>query len=483
MAAYSGRGYANIEVVSELVELGNANGQDRARLVFNINEGNRVRISNIITRGNSITKVTRLEGDFYMFKQGEWLRIEDLQETERLLYETNAFNSVQITSEPVGETANGVEQRNVIVNLFEAKRRDLLFGFGYQSNRSRLSVRGLDFLNGARGLVQLTHTNLFGRLYTGTTQLRVSQNELFGQLSFQNPRPFGKDYPTIISFFARRLAEKNFRTDRYTATIQTEKRISEDTIAYLSYNFERISVYDLPPDFTPEELARNAQPIRLGRLALSYASDKRDNRFDPTRGSQTLGNFSFATKALGGNQHFVKGLVEHNRYYPAPRVRDTVYSFSARVGLASPFGGAQTLPISERFFAGGARDLRGFGFEEAGPFILVPERDNDGEIIRDSNGNARLELSPLGGNAVIVLNNELRFPIWKIFGGQVFSDTGNVFQRVRDIRLGDMTQTFGFGFRVKTPIGPVRLDFGWLVANKPEGIRGSRIHFTIGQTF
>jgi outer membrane protein insertion porin family len=164
-------------------------------------------------------------------------------------------------------------------------------------------------------------------------------------------------------------------------------------------------------------------------------------------------------------------------------VRDTVYSISARVGLASPFGGAQTLPISERFFAGGARDLRGFGFEEAGPSVLVPERNNDGEIIRDANGNPLLELSPLGGNAVIVLNNELRFPIWKIFGGQVFSDTGNVFRRVRDIKLGDMTQTLGFGFRIKTPIGPVRLDFGWLVANKPEGIRGSRIHFTIGQTF
>jgi outer membrane protein insertion porin family len=482
-AAYTSLGYANVEVVSELVELGNVNGEDRARLIFNINEGNRVRISNIITRGNAITKVGRLERDFYRFKQGEWLRLEDLQETERQLYETNAFNSVQISSEPVGETANGVEQSNVVVNLFEAKRRDLLFGFGYQSNRSRLSVPGLDFLNGGRGLVQLTHTNLFGRLYTGSTQLRVSRNELFGQLSFLDPRPFGKEYPTLISFFARRLAEKNFRSDRYTASVQVQKRISEDTITYVSYNFERVSVYDLPPDFTPEELERNAQPIRIGRLALSYVSDKRDNRFDPSRGSQTLGNFSFATKGLGGNEQFVKGLVEHNRYYPAPRVRDTVYSISARVGLASPFGGAQTLPISERFFAGGARDLRGFGFEEAGPSIVVPQRNNDGEIIRDANGNPLMELSPLGGNAVIVLNNELRFPIWKIFGGQVFSDTGNVFRRVRDIKLGDMTQTLGFGFRIKTPIGPVRLDFGWLVANKPEGIRGSRIHFTIGQTF
>ncbi len=481
--AYTSRGYANAEVVSGLVDLGNADGQDRVRLVYDITEGNRVRIRNIATRGTAVTDAGRLERDFYLFYRGDWMRNDLLQETERHLYDTNAFTSVNITSEPVGETVNGIEERDVTVNLLEAKRYDLLFGFGYQTNKSPLQVPGLGFLHGARGLIQLTQTNMFGKLYTGSTQLRVSQNELFGQVSFQNPVPFGMRFPTLISLFARRLAEKNFRTDRYTASIQTEKRITPDFIVYVSYNFERISIFDLPKDLTLEEIERNARPIRLGRIGPSFARDTRDNKFDPTTGTQTLGSFFFASKFLGGNEQFVKLSLEHNRYYPIRRFRDTVYSVSGRLGLATPFGGAQTLPISERFFAGGARDLRGFGFEEAGPHIFVKDRDAQGNVRLDKNGNPIFVLSPLGGNGVIVINNELRFPIWHSLGGAIFSDTGNVFQRVRDIKPGNFTESVGFGFRIKTPIGPVRFDLGWIVFNKPAGVSGFHKHFTVGQTF
>jgi outer membrane protein insertion porin family len=244
-----------------------------------------------------------------------------------------------------------------------------------------------------------------------------------------------------------------------------------------------VSVFDLSPDLTIEEIQRNSRPIRLGRIGPRFVRDKTNNRFDPTSGTRTLGSFDFASRWLGGNEEFVKLLVEHNRYYPIERFRDTVYSVTGRLGLAVPFAGKQSLPISERFFAGGARDLRGFGFEEAGPHIFVPERDTNGDIIRDSNGNPRLMLSPLGGNAVLVINNELRFPLWGPLGGTVFSDTGNVFTRVRDMKVGNLTESVGFGLRIKTPIGPVRLDFGVLVANKPAGVKGSHLHFTIGPTF
>jgi outer membrane protein insertion porin family len=482
LTAYNNRGYASTEVTTQLVELGSFDGQDRVRLLFDIRENNRVRIRNVSTRGTAHTDPGRLERDFYLFKEGEWLRTDRIQETERQLYDTNAFTSVNITSEPVGQTANGIEEREVTVNLLEAKRRDLIFGFGFQTNNSSRSVPGLSFLNGVRGLVQLTDTNMFGKLYTGSTQLRVARTELFGQVSFQNPHPFGTDFPTLISLFARRLAEKSFRTDRYTAVIQSERRLSEQFIVYASYNFEVIK-NDLPPDFPEEELQRNARSVRLGRIGPSFLRDTRDNKFDPTTGTQTLGSFYFASSFLGGNESFVKLLLEHNRYYPLRKFRDTVYTVSGRLGLGTPFGGRNSLPISERFFAGGARDLRGFGFEEAGPHIFVRDRDAQGNVKLDKNGNEIFILSPQGGNAVLVINNELRFPIWRSLGGQVFSDTGNVFRRVRDIKPGDLTQTLGFGLRIKTPIGPVRFDLGWLIFNKPADVSGFHRHFTIGQTF
>jgi outer membrane protein assembly factor BamA len=190
----------------------------------------------------------------------------------------------------VGRTENGIEERDVTVNVAEAKRYLLIYGFGYQSSRSDLHVPGLEFFNGARGLVQLTNSNMFGKLYTGSAQFRIGQDELLGQISFQNPRPFGKNYPTLISVFARRLAEKSFLSDRYTALIQTERRISDDTIAYLSYSFERIK--NSPPE---ADVERSRAPVRLGRIGPSFARDTRDNAFEPTTGNLTVGSFSIAS--------------------------------------------------------------------------------------------------------------------------------------------------------------------------------------------
>jgi outer membrane protein insertion porin family len=460
LAAYTALGYASAEVTAEIVDLGTSEGHDRARLVFNVTEGNRVRIRSVGTRGTAITSSARLERDFYLFRPGDWLRKDKLQETERALYDTDGFSSVNITSAPLGQTVNGVEEHAVTVNVVEAKRYQLVYGFGYQTNKSGRSVPGMDFLKGVRGLIQLTNSNMLGKLYAGSAQLRASQNELLAQLSFQNPRPLGTSYPMLISLLARRLAERTFQSDRYTSVVQFERRLSEDAFFYVGYNFERIKNI-LDPEFikSEEELERNRRSIRLGRIGPSYARDTRDNFTNPTTGTFTLGSAYVATKFLGGNEQFVRMLIEHSRYYPWHRFRDTVYSVSGRLGLATPLGAAKTLPISERFFAGGARDLRGFGFEEAGP--------------RDGTG----------GNAVLVINNELRFPITGILGGTVFADTGNVFRRVRDMKPTNLTQTLGFGLRIKTPVGPVRFDVAFLVINRPAGVHSWQKHLSFGQTF
>src|SRR5262249_2367986 len=385
--AYTDRGYASAEVTPTEVDIGNADGQENVRLIYSITEGNRVRIHGVITRGDAVTSSQRLENDFYLFKTGDWLRNAKLQETERQLYDTNAFNSVVITSEPIGVSTGGIEDRDVSVNVLEGKRRDAIFGIGYQTNPGNVHVPGLQFLHGLRGMTSITYTNVLGKLYSATAQIRVAETELFGQIAFQNPRPFGTNYPGLVSIIGQRLADKSFRSDRYPALLQLEKKYSNNFILYLSYYFERVSIFDLQGPI--EEVQRNERPIRLGRIGPSFLLDKRDNKFDPSSGSQTLGSFYVASSILGGNEQFVKLLIEHDRYYPIKRFRDTVYSVSARVGLGSPFGGRDTMPISERFFAGGARDLRGFGFEEAGPQTTVLV---DGVPTQ----------FPLGGNALIV---------------------------------------------------------------------------------
>jgi outer membrane protein insertion porin family len=457
--AYNTLGYAATTVGPELADLGNADGQDRVRLIYDITEGPRVRILHVLPSATAHTDLGRLRRDFFLFQPGEWLNNNKILQTERALYETSAFTSVSIHSEVVGRTTDGIQQRDLIVDLAEAKRFLLTYSFGFQVLSGNPSLPGLGALHGLEGLVQLADINMFGKLDTGSVLVKVAQNQLLGQLSFTNPRPFGVNYPASITLFAQRLAQVSFNSDRYTAVLQVAKKLSDHTNVYLAYNLELVKA-------TPHMgfiIPRNEQSVRLGLIGPGFLRDTRDNVFDATRGTLTSGNLQLASIALGGDNQYLQMLVQHSRYYHVPKVPSLIYSVSGKIGLGQPFGGQTTLPISQRFFAGGPTDLRGFGFEEAGP--------------RDINGN------PLGGDAVIVINNELRFPIYKLLGGAVFSDTGNVFPTINDISFGRMTETLGVGLRIKTPVGPLRFDIGFLVANSPPNYLFYHSHFSFGQTF
>jgi outer membrane protein insertion porin family len=92
------------------------------------------------------------------------------------------------------------------------------------------------------------------------------------------------------------------------------------------------------------------------------------------------------------------------------------------------------------------------------------------------------EGEPIGGQAMFVLNEELRLPIWKTLYGGVFYDAGNVWALGRDLRLGALRQAGGAGLRLMFPFGPVRLDWGY-VLDPQEGESRSRWNFSIGHAF
>jgi outer membrane protein assembly factor BamA len=226
-------------------------------------------------------------------------------------------------------------------------------------------------------------------------------------------------------------------------------------------------------------------------------------------------DYSLALRQLGGNLSFNKLLLNYRRYYKLTqrRARGTVLAGNITLGLANLFNPRdrnengviddidRTLPISERFFAGGSTTLRGFGYEEAGPRAVVPECFLQSPLpggcgIFRNNKNELIQLDPftvpLGGNALAVVNLEARTPLSKAFQLVPFYDGGNVFRRVGDIfgrndspaadapvltraeRINahnlraHWTHTIGLGLGIKTPLGgTLSVDYGWLI-NPPE---------------
>jgi len=144
-----------------------------------------------------------------------------------------------------------------------------------------------------------------------------------------------------------------------------------------------------------------------------------------------------------------------------------VFEFKARGGWETEYDDSKHVPIYERFFAGGANTVRGYKERSIGP--------------RDSKTG-----DPIGGEAMLIGNAEATYPIFKNFKIAVFYDIGNVWENSEDasIKSDDFKSGTGVGVRVKTPIGPVKVDMGYPLDQAHPGDKQKvRFHFSMTRGF
>jgi outer membrane protein insertion porin family len=213
------------------------------------------------------------------------------------------------------------------------------------------------------------------------------------------------------------------------------------------------------------------ESLTVSPLTSTLTRETRDEVLDASRGAFLSQAFSYSPSWLGSDQAFIKYFGQYFKYFPlqAPERKPFtnemirprwVYAAGVRLGLARGIGGV--VPNTERFFAGGSATLRGFAQNAVGPIGL--------------------QRIPIGGEAMLVINNELRAPLIGIIDGVVFSDIGNVFESIGDFSFTDLRKSVGIGLRVRTPWVLLRGDYGVVLDRQPGEARG-RFYFSIGQAF
>jgi outer membrane protein insertion porin family len=423
-------------------------------LTFTVVEGPLTRIGRILVDGLTFTgrQVVLRE---LPFDVGSPLRLDDLAEARRRLTATRLFDRVDVG--PL--TPAGTEFADVEVSLREAKPWRLDFGGGY------------DTFEGLRGFFEIGHDNLFGTGRSIGLRERASQRGDRTELSYREPWVLGTPWQGEASFYREHKEEIGFTSDRLGGAVALQRELFEETLrrrglrgpdtglrANLRYRYDRFDRSDVDPSLV--DIADVPDRQRVASVTGALAWELRDQPADPRRGGYHYVSLELGGPPLGGEVSFVKSRVETAWFvhWPPP----TVLAVSARLGLAAPLGGSDSLAIEDRFFAGGATTIRGYREQRVGP--------------RSASGD------PTGGNALLLLNMEWRFPIWRWFGGVVFFDAGTVVPEVGDLSLGDMFPGAGAGLRIATPIGPVRFDVGYGF-RRIGGERPVQFYLTIGHAF
>jgi len=449
---------------------GEATEAEEDDIVFTVDEGSRQTIGPIEIAGNLITNDASIRRAMRIDPY-EPLSRADLLKTQTNLYRLGVFRAVEIrparlpeaSPQPPATEAGAPEpsmpepepeplERPVTAFVREAPPIRQTFGLGYDSEEK------------VRGLYEIAHRNLFGTARYLGLQLRGSSVEAGASLIYREQGVFGGRYDLQGTAFGIDEERPAFTGRTVGFAAQLGRDITKATRLRYSYALKDVNLSESTIGYT-------GTTLRLAGLTAVGVHDTRDSPFDPRVGHYYALEVQGYGNAIGSQAQFAKLYAQAFTFRRLGR--RAVWAQAVRAGVAPTFGTTKSdpastgdpesgLPQSERFYAGGDTTLRGWGRDLVGPL------DNQGD--------------PIGGEALFILNEELRFQIWRQLQGAVFVDVGNVYRLVSKFSLGDLRESAGAGLRFMTPIGPFRMEYS-LILDRLSGEDPGKFYISIGQAF
>ncbi|MFZ5801090.1 MAG: outer membrane protein assembly factor BamA [Candidatus Omnitrophota bacterium] len=456
-ALYFDKGYIFADIKSDTL-LDPESGKVDVTLI--VDEGVVAYVNKIKVRGNVKTKDIVIRRELRI-RPGDRFDGSKLRRSQERLRNLGFFEEISYDVEMPERPSE--DKRDLVVEVKESKTGEFSFGGGYST------------VDQLVGFIQLEQKNFDWKnfpTFTGAGQdikLHYEAGTLKqnAYLSFTEPWLF--DYPVSFGFDAFRTEHKRAEDVGYgydDKRVGGDLRLGKEFSDYLKgnaiYSLEDITISNID-DAASSELKKEAGTNTVSRLGLGLTYDTRDNILDPTRGYMLNAFLEGAGGPLSGDKNFTRYTFKGS--LDIPLAFKSVLEFRGQAGFADAFGDSDEVPIYERYFAGGAYTIRGYNERNVGP---VDPASND----------------PIGGNSMLVGNIELTVPLMDFIRAAGFFDTGNVWEKAKDFGSGGFKSGLGFGFRVKTPIGPIRLDYGFPLNEEPgEDKKKGKFYFSMSQNF
>ncbi len=480
---YADKGYLRTEVNAEPKR-----NKDSGTVDFDvtIRESSIVYVDGVYVDGNTYTKDYVIKREV-LLKPGDVFSASRMRRSVERIYNLGFLEDVNVDVQQPRDP----NLADLIFSVKEGKPGVLSAGAGFSS------------VDRFVGTLQVQHSNLFGRAQRLDLTYEFGARRQNFSIGWTDPWFLGYNMSGGVDLFNTiRVRDypgfrSSFREKRRGAGFRLGPRITDDTSLLFSYTLQTTEIFDVDasikqdlfPTFgIPKDQALQTDSISQLKSSLisEVATDTRDNKFDASRGSRNTASVETAGGPFGGEINYYKPQVTSSWYFPT--FWKFVFSLSGRVAWVNSFSPSNDVPSSERFFLGGPDTIRGYNNNSITP--RVTERNDFGIE----------ETSQIPGRILTLFNAEYKFPIVQehnktIFQGAFFLDVGGTWLRTGDIDFttgkldNRMKAGVGFGFRFKTPVFPIRLDFGIpLNPRNTDNTRqgdshGIQPYFTIGNIF
>jgi len=420
-------------------------------VVFSVEEGQQVRVEKIVITGEKVTRRSTILRELKI-REGDVARQDAILETKRSLERLGIFSEVRLEEVPLGP-----QSISLVINLREGERNYAGLGLGLETENAIQSAAVWNNSLSPRITAEFIRSNMFGDAaqlsLAGQFSLRVKR----GVVAFEQPHLFNMILQNSVEALVEWEQRTSYTFDRQGVSFNAVKPIFKDMVLMATLQYARTTLTAL--SIAPNAIDRQFSPYSKTSLSVSLSRDRRDDPFNPRRGSFASVAVEWAYPIFGVESDFQKLFLKYQQYWPLA----TRLNFNAlfRVGL-----GRGLMPIHERFFAGGSNSFRGEYFDELGPRDPVSGQ-------------------PVGGKLLALMNFELTVPFLinlPNLSWLLLYDVGNVFASRSDFKLSNIEHALGFGFRYLTPLGPLRFEVG-LNLNPPGEGRKVIPFISVGNMF
>ncbi len=443
---YAENGYAFAETTPAV----NTHKEEKlVDIVININKGDLVYINRITIRGNTRTRDKVIRRELLIREKGVF-DSKALRLSHQRLSRLDFFEDVSITPEPTPDKT----KMDLVVEVKEKPTGAFSVGAGYSS------VDNLMFM------AEISQNNFLGKGQRLALSGNFSSTAARYNLGFTEPHFYDSQLMLGIDLYNWERDYDTYTRESRGGAIRFGYPVWELWNASFSYGYDDTNLTDVDQFNAAPSIIESEDIHVTSYVTFNLSRDTRNNNYATTRGSQNVFHTKYAGGVFGGDSEFTKVDGFTSWFFPGFFIDETAFHIKLSAGQVWANDNGK-LPDFEKFYLGGINTIRGFDTRS----IAVDVKDSETGREYD-----------VGGKIMWFTNLEYHFPLVKAGGlrGLVFYDAGNVYEERWD--FDEIKQSVGAGLRWLSPMGPMRLEWGYVI--KPEDDEDtSNWEFSMGGSF